>query len=165
MKTSRSMRLGSLMAGLISLSAGGAAAQTDLFRPLPAMAANSAAASRQAEMRRSMAAKPYVIRSQAALLDVDALGQTPLSLNLFPDKKVKVLFQQVKKQRLETGDSKEVRIGKAEDSPGSDITLFIRDGSVSGRVALEGRIYTINPAGDGVHVITELDPEKMPKED
>ncbi|HKP98218.1 MAG TPA: hypothetical protein VJ385_20980 [Fibrobacteria bacterium] len=158
-----------LFAGLVSLPAAEALAQSDLFLPLPAAAASaSKAAEPQRAMRKTLAAKPYVSRTQAALINGEALKQSSLFLNLFPDKKVKVLFHQVKQENQEAGESggsREIRLGKAENSPGSDVTLFIRDGSVSGRIALDGRIYTINPAGEGVHVIAEIDPEKLPKED
>ena len=52
--------------------------------------------------------------------------------------------------------------GHVQKAAHSDITLVIKDRSIAGTIRMDRRVFRIQSIGDGVHLLVELDPAKLP---
>ncbi len=133
-------------------------------RPLSVASENS----RVAEALQRAKDRPGVVRQGLLGVEPEAFEADTVTLTLFAD--VQVVAAIGNKRALEgrgRGYPKELHTGHVAGVPGSDVILFVRrDGSVSGRISLRGKVYTIDPAAlsDRTHVITELDAQTLEPE-
>ncbi len=111
---------------------------------------------------------PRVLRARYVEVDFSALGGENLApasaparllLNLFPD--VVLVAERNDVQPTATGRGF-IWTGHVEGAPASVVTLVAEDGVVAGRINAGGALYTIGYAGDGVHIVRELNAEAFP---
>ncbi len=123
----------------------------------------------------SRAADPAVLRSRLVSVNVDALPVPPanafsrpsvvpprqqaLTLELFPDVFVAATFD-----RFDPNPTGVTWVGKVAGDGRSSVTLVYGQGVLTGSVLTAGGAFTIRPAGNGVHVIAEVDQARLARE-
>ena len=83
-----------------------------------------------------------------------------LILNLFDDAVYPVVLTQ---QEVRSSNSS-TWSGQIEGIENSQVTLVNESGVVVGNIRLQGRLYEVRYAGEGMHVIYQIDPNAFPKE-
>lgn len=98
-------------------------------------------------------------------LNRNELKQVGTSIKLGKDREVNVRFDQ-EARRTEGSDrrTKEIWSGKIEGLPLSDVTLFVRDEYIRGKIAVNRDFYVIEYLGNGVHVFVHYDLTDVPME-
>jgi hypothetical protein len=146
-------------------------AATMLPSPLPALVAASPELFSPAGP--SSAGERYagrgVLRSRLVEVDIDRLAAAAASpqgsastliLNLFDDVVLTALPERVTALPPH-GFALSGQIAGVELS---QVTLVVRDGVLAGNVSLPGAFYQVRPAGDGVHVVQQIDQAAFPDE-
>ncbi|MFN0120483.1 MAG: DUF4185 domain-containing protein, partial [Blastocatellia bacterium] len=82
-----------------------------------------------------------------------------MRLNLFPDVSLPLQIS-----RIESMPNGEVYVGEIIGAPGSHVRLSVVRGQMSGAVTTPEVFYQIEPAGDGLHRIEQLDQSRFPVE-
>jgi hypothetical protein len=144
---------GGLLASLGASCGGAAPAGARLLRDVAAPVSASA--------RRDVAVK----RSRYVEIDLGALRKPSTVLDLFPGGgpgAVTVVWDRIEQPSAES----QAWIGHGRDVTADTITLVVNQAErvVAGTIRLAGTLYRIRYAGDGVHVIEELDPRAFPKD-
>jgi hypothetical protein len=83
-----------------------------------------------------------------------------ITIELFRD--VAATFR--RKDVDQIGDSGYAWIGEVDNSPLHFVSLIVDEGQITGHVQLADRLFRIDPLGDGVHRVTELDSSRFPPE-
>lgn len=83
-----------------------------------------------------------------------------VTMELFPD--VVVTFHRTEVEAV--GDSGYAWTGEVPDRPFSSATLIVDGGRITGSVQLFRRLFRIDPVGEGVHRVTEIDRRKYPRQ-
>lgn len=109
---------------------------------------------------------PEVMRGRYVTINANALASTTsapastIELNLFEDE-----YWTAVQIRVESNLSGSYTwLGELAGVPHSSVILIVRDGLVTGKVALLGDIYTIVPIDDNLHVIAQVDPHVIDPE-
>ena len=146
--------LGILLAVLASLGACSAtpSAGTSLLRD-----ASPPAAARAPQMA--------VRRARYVRVDPAAVRQPSTRLDLFPGGApgaVTVVWTEVQSPSPQT----RAWTGRVQEIADSTVTLVVNDTEriVTGTLRLGGALYRLRYAGDGVHVVEELDPRGFPRD-
>jgi hypothetical protein len=149
--------VGGIFAGVLLASLGACSGAqpggTTLFRDVAPPATASG--------RRDVAVK----RSRFVEIDVTALRKPSSRLDLFPGGgpgAVTVVWDRVEQPSADS----QAWIGHTRDGAAANVTLVVNPAErvVAGTIHLAGGLYRIRYAGDGVHVIEELDPRAFPKD-
>ena len=109
-----------------------------------------------------------VLRSRLTEIDLEALAaaQTaaesatnpPLVLNLFDD----VVFFGIVERTAPTYSGGYALFGRLDGVALGSMTLVVNGSVVAGTVLTPGATYRIRPAGNGLHVIRQIDPSTLP---
>lgn len=113
---------------------------------------------------------PSILRRQYATIDFAQLGETTVNLssaqasdtvhlNLFEDLTLTAKLERVVPNATGGGY---VWLGKIEGSPYSLVSLVVKEDRLAGDIHLPGQIYRVRPAGEGLHVIHQLQPASQP---
>jgi peptidyl-Asp metalloendopeptidase len=113
----------------------------------------------------------FVKRSRVAQVNWQALGsgevqtsaereKKTIRLNLFPDRAYTAWVRQTEITR----NQEIIWQGGLEGTPGSEVTLVMKNGLLVGNVSFPGGRFQIRFLGDGIHRIREVDPGGYPKE-
>jgi hypothetical protein len=95
------------------------------------------------------------VRVEAALLRDT---KKPINLNVFAGKEIPVVMD-----RIERRTSKDYSwFGKIAGKAPGTATFVVRNGNVTGIIRSGNEIYSVEPLGDGLHVIMRIDPGKFP---
>jgi hypothetical protein len=115
-------------------------------------------------------AGPAVMRSRAVRINWGVLGlqdgstprsaRDPIELNLFPDAIYTAVAIQVERQP----SGSVTWVGRLEGVTEGRVTLVVNDGVIVGRITVPGRFFQVRHAGDGVHVVQEVDQAQFPPE-
>lgn len=117
------------------------------------------------------AQRPRIIRHRFVHVEFDLLsGTVPfeekaaignfLLLNLFDD----ATFKAVLDRREVRSDKSFTWFGRVEGIENSQVTLVVEDGVLVGNVNLQDAVYQVRYAGEGVHVVYQIDPRTFPPE-
>jgi hypothetical protein len=82
-----------------------------------------------------------------------------ISMQLFPDMRP-VIFRRHNVEAI--GDSGYAWVGRVENNPIYYASLIVENGEVSGVIQLNNRMFEIDPVGNGLHRVIELDNSKFP---
>jgi hypothetical protein len=107
----------------------------------------------------------YVRPNLELLLDADGTprdlaGMGALTLNLFDDTELVAVLDRVEPNY----GGGYTWVGQVQDDPLSMATLVVTDGLMAGTVATAQSSFGISYAGDGGHVVQEIDPSAFPPE-
>ncbi len=108
------------------------------------------------------AAPPQIRRQRRVEVDFARVGPSAerIALNLFPD--VCVIAQRERATDLGRGQVQwEGRV--PGPSPGT-VTLVTEGAIMVGSIRIGADVYEIRYLGDGVHVVTDVDPSKLPRD-
>lgn len=106
------------------------------------------------------------VRSRSVNVDFDMLGAAwakrgnVLELNLFND----VSFKAVLKTAKKVSPKGVAYVGKLKGVGLSTVTMVVEDGLMAANVVFPGGAYQVRYAGDGVHVVSEVDQAAYPPE-
>ncbi|MDJ0754635.1 MAG: M12 family metallo-peptidase [Ardenticatenaceae bacterium] len=110
---------------------------------------------------------PEVIRGRYVTLNLDAIrpvaDQPPaerIVLNLFDSES----WLAVKKRVESNASGSYTWIGHIPGIEGSSVILVIRDDVITGKVALNHAVYTIDTTGNGIHAVAQIDPRILDDE-
>jgi hypothetical protein len=152
------------VAAAVSLHAQGNRPHAFMEKPLSVASENS----RVAEALQRAKGNPGVVRNGLVGVEPAAFKADSVTLSLFSNVQVvAVLTNKRVHEGRGRGYPKELHTGHVAGVPDSDVVLFVRpNGTVSGRIALDGRVFTIDPAdlSDKSHVVTEHDATKLAPE-
>jgi hypothetical protein len=81
-------------------------------------------------------------------------------LNLFNDVSVTAVRERVERR----SKSRYSWFGRVDGMEHSSVVLTIEDGNMAGNITIDGKIYQVRPAGDGIHSIREIDQSGFPPE-
>ncbi len=103
------------------------------------------------------AAQPRIIRQRNVVANTAPLYSRQnqlLTMNLFPDTTLELVGI-----RLEAAGPGFVWVGQVKGQPQSAAFLSVRGDLIAGNIATEkGEVFQIRPAGNGVHLVTQVDP-------
>ncbi len=92
-------------------------------------------------------------------LESDPLHAHTITLNLFNDVRLETVLERV--ERNEVG---EVYVGHIKNVEDSSVHLAHTDGVMAGSIAWPGEFYSISYAGDGLHLIQQINQALLPDE-
>ncbi len=162
-----------LFAAFVNPTAMAQTYSSDLFSAATAPASAESALSSRPEVLRERPVTIHFETLNAAIVstpaaagdaDIDVInqstGSTQVVLNLFADVQLPVLFDRTE------GNASGSRtwIGHIEGIPYSSVTLVIKNGIMTGNIAVDDRIYQVGFAGNGVHMVREIDQSIYPPE-
>ena len=112
-----------------------------------------------------------VVRSRAVQLNLELLldadgtprdltAEDRLTLNLFDDLQLVAVLERV----APSYGGGFTWVGQVQDEPLSAVTLVVNEGIMAGSVVSPQGLFRIGYAGNGVHVVHELDPSAFPPE-
>lgn len=146
-----------------------------LFIILVAMTVGTAAAGRSAQEAGPLfvdAVAPYqlmqmreraTLRERFVTVNFPALTNTrtgdSLPINLFPD-----LTLTAHIQRVQGGMQGTVWVGKLEGDPQSQVVIVADQGQMAASIIAVDHVYHVRYAGDGLHVIRQVDQSRLPPE-
>ena len=150
-----------LAVALVLLPIGAAGQEGGIFTPAaPAAGARPAA---------EVAADPVTLRRRLVTVDVDRLGQAQaviaggggqsaaLPLNLFDDAVLGAIVETTSPTL-----SGYVLTGRIEGAEGGTLTIVVNGDVVAGTIRTAGETWRIRSAGDGVHVVSQVDESRLP---
>ena len=162
--------LGSTLAVLVllgSLTASACAASADASLAAQGTMASASGifwdAARQGTL--SQPAVPTILRSRFVEVDFAQLRgdqATPprqLTLNLFDDAVLTAILDHLEPAGSGSGV---VWVGTVQGAANSEVTLVVGDGILTGNIRADGATYQVRFAGDGVHVVLQVDPTSFP---
>jgi hypothetical protein len=162
-----------IVVGIISLPCAGAAWSAGLLEPAtsldmqaaaaqPAPMGNLAVRSRLVRVNRTELARHVAPLGIDTALDRVARAQNldgVVTLQLFPN-----VVATFKRTSLDTiGDSGYAWTGEI-DGPLNFASLIVDDGQITGHIQLLHHLYKIEPLGNGVHRVSEIDAKRFPPE-
>ncbi len=106
------------------------------------------------------------VRSRSVNVNFDMLGVAwakrgdILDLNLFNDVSFKAILKTVKK----VSPKGFAYVGKLKGVGLSTVTMVVEDGLMAANIVFPGGAYQVRSAGDGVHVVSEVDQAAYPPE-
>lgn len=106
----------------------------------------------------------YVTRAEAVVVDLDLIAKAAdgdtFVLDLPDGKRLKAVVRKVERR----GRLRAVLHGELLDSPPGWFTFAVNGGAAAGSVTTgDGRMFDIRPSGEGVQVVRELDPSRLPE--
>src|SRR5687767_6011392 len=111
---------------------------------------------KQVQINTAMLAPSSPVRRAAFRAAAD---QRSFVLNLFADKELEVLIERT----VAKGTATFTSFGKVVGQPESQVILAVADGVMAGSVFVPGNnTVQISYAGNGYHMVGELDPEQIP---
>jgi uncharacterized repeat protein (TIGR01451 family) len=155
-----------LVAALLPLTASGSAASSPLERDDPeGLFASTGAESPTL----AYAAGDAVLRSRSMTVELGYLGdpgpdlskagvRDTVTLNLFDDVVLVATLDRLEPNATGGGYA---WMGQVEGEPYSLVILVVVDGQMTGNVESNQGLYQIRPAGDGLHVVREIDREAL----
>ena len=105
---------------------------------------------------------PQIRRQRRVEIDFARVRPSPdrLTLNLFPD--VCVIAQ--RERTTELGRGQVQWEGHVPGAPPGTVTLVIDGAVMVGTIRIGAEVYEIRYLGEGVHVVTDVDPSKFPRD-
>ncbi len=100
------------------------------------------------------------IREKDGSLNADSPKVQTLRLNLFDDAVYEAVLDRLARKRSGAW----AWTGHLKGEDGSNVTLIINKDIVAGNIFLTGAAYAIRSAGEGLHIVREIDRSNMPKD-
>ncbi len=125
----------------------------------PAQASQSLLGTNDPGVIRFRAVNPdiAVLEGAKASLDRNPTQEVSALLDLFADVQLEVVFQ-----RVERGLGADVYVGRIRDVEGSFVHLAVVQGQVTGSINVSGKFYAVRSAGNGLHLVQEIDQSQLP---
>ncbi len=103
-----------------------------------------------------------VVRSRFVRVNLDHLTELEsITLNLFDD----VTIQAIREKVEQRSEGRYTWFGAVPGKEFSSVILTVENGDLVGGVRIDGKLYTVRPLEQGLHVVRQVDPKAFPNED
>ena len=150
---------------LLTLGPGCLTSQSDrpikaLFHPLTGRAGQIDQAQRPRIIRHRFVGVELNLLSATVPFEEKAASGQLFLLNLFDDTTFRVILD----RREVRSDKSFTWFGRIEGIENSQVTLVVEDGVLVGNVNVHDAVYQVRYAGEGIHVVYQIDPRTFPPE-
>lgn len=126
-----------------------------LFEPVPGNQI-AAPSPEQARLLDALRKRPSTASVQLVRLNLEALSLPAMVVTLPDAGPVEV----ARREMMNRGDRNFAWTGEASGAAGS-VTLIVRNANVTGSIRIGGKLYSLQPLGDGVHALVTVDQSKF----